>query len=93
VLYIALTLPYFSKYFEPLSFSFPLLFIKIIDLKPKSVNVRILACKPDKIKGNGYDKMRNETHKNLRGSPNLAMSTGKYRRILLSNVGITTSLK
>jgi len=55
--------------------------------------VRILACKPDKIKGNGYDKMRNETHKNLRGSPNLATSTGKYRKILLSNVGITTSLK
>ena len=36
--------------------------------------------------------MRNQTHKNLRGSPNLATSTGKYRRILLSNVGITTSL-
>ena len=36
--------------------------------------------------------MRNETHKNLRGSPNLATSTGKYRRILLNNMGITTSL-
>jgi chromosomal replication initiation ATPase DnaA len=59
----------------------------------KVLIVRILACKPDKIKDNGYDKMRNETHKNLRGSPNLTTSTGKYRRILLSNVGITTSLK
>ena len=58
----------------------------------QSSPVRILACKPDKIKGNGWDKMRNETHKNLRGSLNLATSTGKYKRILLSNVGITTSL-
>jgi len=56
------------------------------------VAVRILTCKPDKIKDKGWDKMRNETHKNLRGSPNLATSTGKYRRILLSNVGITTFL-
>ena len=24
----------------------------------------ILACKPDKIKGKGQDKMRNQTHKN-----------------------------
>ena len=31
------------------------------------------------------------THKNLRGSPNLATSTGRYRRILLSNVGIITT--
>ena len=55
--------------------------------------VRILACKPDKTKDKGQDKMRNDTHKNLRGSPNQATSTGKYRRILLSNVRITTSLK
>jgi hypothetical protein len=32
--------------------------------------VRILTCKPDKTKGKGYYKMRNETHKNLCGSPN-----------------------
>jgi hypothetical protein len=49
----------------------------------------ILACKYDRTKDKGHDKMRNETYK---VHLNLATSTGKYRRILLSNVRITTSL-
>jgi len=36
--------------------------------------------------------MRNKTYKNLHGSFNLAMFMGKYRKILLINVGITTSI-
>jgi hypothetical protein len=32
-----------------------------------NVFVKILACKPDKTKGKEQDKMRNETHNNLRG--------------------------
>jgi len=34
--------------------------------------------------------MKNKTYKNLHGSSNLAMLMGKYRKILLINVGITT---
>ena len=56
-------------------------------------SVRILVCKPNKIKGKGYDKIKNETYKNLRDSFNLATSMGKYKSILPSNVRITTSLE
>ena len=61
-------------------------------LVPMVASVRILVCKPNKIKGKGYDKIKNEIYKNLRDSSNLAMFTGKYRSILPSNVKMTTSL-
>ena len=46
----------------------------------------ILAYKPDKTKGKEYDKIRNESHEIYMVDPNLATSTGKYKKILLSNV-------
>jgi hypothetical protein len=54
-------------------------------------SVRILVCKPNKIKGKGYDKIKNETYKNLRDSSNLTTFTGKYKSILPNNMKITTS--
>jgi hypothetical protein len=39
--------------------------------------VRILACKSDKTKDKGHDKMRNETHKNLHSSPKFGYIHGQ----------------
>jgi hypothetical protein len=62
-------------------------------LVPMVASVRILVCKPNKIKDKEYHKMKNETYKNLRDSFNLTTSMGKYKSILPSNVRITTSLE